>query len=77
MASNLRFSIPEGTVSGTRWNLTTIAPPLLIYADLMATADPRNLEAAKQVYGLELIDGLFRTAGTPRANQAGLVEPIS
>lgn len=31
-------------------NLTTIAPPLLIYADLMATADPRNLEAAKEVY---------------------------
>ena len=22
-----------------------------IYADLMATADPRNLEAAKEVYG--------------------------
>jgi hypothetical protein len=31
-------------------NPTTIAPPLLIYADLMATADPRNLEAAKEVY---------------------------
>jgi hypothetical protein len=29
---------------------TTLAPPLLIYADLMATADPRNLETAKQVY---------------------------
>jgi hypothetical protein len=29
---------------------TTVAPPLLIYADLMATADTRNLEAAKEVY---------------------------
>jgi hypothetical protein len=29
---------------------TTIAPPLLIYADLMATADTRNLEAAREVY---------------------------
>jgi hypothetical protein len=29
---------------------TTLAPPLLIYADLMATADPRNLETAKHVY---------------------------
>ena len=29
---------------------TTIAPPLLVYADLMATADTRNLEAAKEVY---------------------------
>jgi hypothetical protein len=27
-----------------------IAPPLLIYADLMATADERNLETAKEVY---------------------------
>jgi hypothetical protein len=29
---------------------TTLAPPLLIYADLMATADPRNIETAKQIY---------------------------
>jgi hypothetical protein len=28
----------------------TTAPPLLIYADLMATADPRNVETAKQLY---------------------------
>jgi hypothetical protein len=27
-----------------------IVPPLLVYADLMATADPRNLEAAKEIY---------------------------
>ena len=29
---------------------TDIAPPLLIYADLMATTDGRNLEAAKGIY---------------------------
>jgi hypothetical protein len=29
---------------------TPVAPPLLVYADLMATAEPRNLEAAKEVY---------------------------
>jgi hypothetical protein len=28
----------------------TMVPPLLIYADLMATADPRNVETAKQLY---------------------------
>jgi hypothetical protein len=28
----------------------TTVPPLLVYADLMATADPRNLETAKEVY---------------------------
>ncbi len=27
-----------------------IAPPLLIYADLMATVEPRNLEAAQDIY---------------------------
>jgi hypothetical protein len=25
-------------------------PPLLIYADLMATTDPRNLEAAEEIH---------------------------
>jgi hypothetical protein len=29
---------------------TDIAPPLLVYADLMATTDGRNIEAAKGVY---------------------------
>ncbi|MEK7721896.1 MAG: type IV toxin-antitoxin system AbiEi family antitoxin, partial [Elusimicrobiota bacterium] len=28
-----------------------VVPPLLVYADLMATGDPRNYEAAKLVYG--------------------------
>jgi hypothetical protein len=26
-----------------------IAPPLLVYADLMATADPRNIETAQLI----------------------------
>jgi hypothetical protein len=40
----------------TFWNrelvepAATMVPPLLIYADLMATADPRNVETAKQLY---------------------------
>jgi len=29
---------------------TILVPPLLIYADLMATADPRNIETAKDIY---------------------------
>jgi hypothetical protein len=35
---------------------TAIVPPLLIYADLMTTGDPRNLEAAKKVYERFLAD---------------------
>ena len=27
-----------------------LVPPILAYADLVATADPRNLEAAKMIY---------------------------
>lgn len=29
---------------------TAVAPPLLVYADLIATAEPRNLEAAQEIY---------------------------
>ena len=36
-----------------------LAPPLLIYADLMATGDARNIEAAKMIYERELA-GLIR-----------------
>lgn len=36
-----------------------LVPPLLIYADLLATGDPRNIETAKQIYEQEL-DGLIR-----------------
>ena len=35
------------------------APPLLVYADLLATADPRNIEIAKVIYE-QKIDGLVR-----------------
>lgn len=31
-------------------NTPNLAPPLLVYADLMATPDPRNHDTAKQVY---------------------------
>ena len=41
------------------WSYHELAPPLLIYADLMATGDPRNIEAAKMVYERELT-GLIR-----------------
>jgi hypothetical protein len=40
----------------TFWNRELVAPaamtvpPLLVYADLMATADARNVETAKQLY---------------------------
>lgn len=36
-----------------------LAPPLLIYADLMATGDARNIETAKMIYERELA-GLIR-----------------
>lgn len=35
-----------------------VVPPLLIYADLMATADDRNIEAAKIIYE-DFLDGYF------------------
>jgi hypothetical protein len=34
-------------------------PPLLVYADLMASGDPRNLETAEQIYERKLA-GLIR-----------------
>lgn len=37
------------TVQGVASNAQT-APPLLVYADLLATLDPRNLEAAKLIH---------------------------
>ena len=39
--------------------LNELAPPLLIYADLMATGDARNIETAKMIYERELA-GLVR-----------------
>ncbi len=46
---------PNGKVEVFRrfWKFdedSTIAPPLLVYADLVASADARNLEAAKIIY---------------------------
>ncbi len=35
-------------------------PPVLVYADLLALADPRAREAAERIYD-ETIDGPFRT----------------
>ena len=32
------------------WNYEGIAPPLLVYADLIATANDRNIEAARMIY---------------------------
>lgn len=32
------------------WNYVELAPPLLIYADLIATADDRNIETARIIY---------------------------
>ena len=32
------------------WQYKELAPPLLIYADLMATANDRNIKTAKMIY---------------------------
>ena len=32
------------------WNYEGIAPPLLVYADLIATGNDRNIEAARTIY---------------------------
>lgn len=32
------------------WNYPQLTPPLLVYADLMATADERNIETGKLIY---------------------------
>ncbi len=36
----------------------TVVPPLLVYADLMATGDPRNIETAKMIYD-DYLQNLF------------------
>ncbi len=58
---------PQGNVEvlDTFWNFEPegtqpdLAPPLLVYADLMATLDPRNLEVAKRIRR-EYIDHALR-----------------
>lgn len=37
-----------------KWPEGDLAPPLVVYADLLATADPRNIETAKIIYEREL-----------------------
>ena len=59
---------PRGNVEvlDTFWNLPPgenqpdLVPPLLVYADLMATLDPRNLEVAKRIREHYLDDALRR-----------------
>ncbi len=41
------------------WQYPDLVPPLLIYADLLATTDARNIETAKIIYDQELV-GLIR-----------------
>ena len=41
------------------WNYVELAPPLLIYADLIATADDRNIETARIIYD-EYIDRFIK-----------------
>lgn len=41
------------------WNYKEFAPPLLIYADLIATADDRNIETARIIYD-QYIDRLIK-----------------
>jgi len=53
---------PDGNIEILRnfWNFEpdreyhTLTHPVLIYADLLATADPRNIETAKMVYDNEI-----------------------
>ena len=37
-----------------QWHGLYLVPPLLIYADLLATGDPRNIETADTIYGQHL-----------------------
>lgn len=58
---------PEGNIELLRafwdverdWVDPELVPPLLVYADLLASGDPRNIETAKLVYERELT-GLIR-----------------
>jgi len=36
------------------WGYPNVTPPILIYADLLATADARNIETAKIIYDKEI-----------------------
>jgi hypothetical protein len=43
----------------TPWPQEEIAPPILVYADLLATGDTRNIETAQQIYDQTIL-GLIR-----------------
>jgi hypothetical protein len=54
---------PKGNIQVYKkfWNIndeTNIAPPILAYADLMNTGDPRNIETAQKIYQNALQDKL-------------------
>jgi hypothetical protein len=60
--ANRLMNAPDGTVEICKkfwpfeytWEHPALAPPLLIYADLLATGDARCLEAAQRVYDQHL-----------------------
>lgn len=59
---------PEGDIEILRkfWGFRTennIAPPLIVYADLVASGDSRNLETAKMIYDKYLIGLIGEGAG--------------
>ncbi len=56
-----RFWNPQtpGRIANVTDEHVDVIPPLLIYADLMATADDRNIETAKVIYD-EFLDGHLR-----------------
>lgn len=39
----------------SEWEKKGLVPPLLVYADLMSTNDPRNIETAKIIYEKEIL----------------------
>ena len=67
LAANRLHADPRGSVEVLKafWdpacdaNDPEIVPPLLVYADLLATGDPRNLETARRIYD-EQLAGLVR-----------------
>ncbi len=67
LAANRLRTDPNGNVEILRafwdpacdWIDPEIVPPLLVYADLLATGDPRNLETARRIYD-EQLTGLIR-----------------
>ncbi len=67
LLANKLKKAPDGDVevldafwqNGYDWPYPELVPPLLIYADLLATGDARNIETARMIYEQELA-GLIR-----------------